>query len=121
MLSQQFPFSSSPAIAATETVTEAKSISFCAAAMKAFALGRRSKWKDYIDLFFILRSHYDLPQISEQARMRFGDLFSEKLFRGQLNYFKGISLDEQVEFMPGFEVSEEEVKNFLTDAALTGF
>ena len=53
--------------------------------------------------------------------MRFGDLFSEKLFRGQLNYFKGISLDEQVEFMPGFEVSEEEVKNFLTDAALTGF
>ena len=91
------------------------------AAMKAFALGRRSKWKDYIDLFFILRSHYDLPQISEQARIRFGDLFSEKLFRGQLNYFKGISFDEQVEFMPGFEVGEEEVKNFLTDAALTGF
>jgi hypothetical protein len=24
-------------------------------------------------------------------------------------------------FMPGFEVNEQEVKEFLTDAALTGF
>jgi Nucleotidyl transferase AbiEii toxin, Type IV TA system len=91
------------------------------AAMKAFALGRRSKWKDYIDLFFILRDYYSLSQICAQANLRFGELFSEKLFRGQLNYFKGISFEEQVEFMPGFEVSEEEVKQFLIDAALTGF
>ncbi|MDA1338541.1 MAG: hypothetical protein O2871_04205 [bacterium] len=27
------------------------------AAMKAFALGKRAKWKDYIDLYFILQSH----------------------------------------------------------------
>jgi hypothetical protein len=53
--------------------------------------------------------------------LRFGDLFSEKLFRGQLNYFQGISFEEQIEFMPGFEVSEEVVKNFLNEAALTGF
>lgn len=91
------------------------------AAMKAFALGHRSKWKDYLDLYFILKNHYSINQISEQASLHFGELFSEKLFRGQLNYFKGISFDEQVEFMPGFEVSEEEVKDFLTDAALTGF
>jgi hypothetical protein len=26
-------------------------------AMKAFALGRRAKWKDYVDLYFILRDH----------------------------------------------------------------
>lgn len=91
------------------------------AAMKAYALGRRSKWKDYVDLFFILKNHYNLSQISAQASLRFGDLFSEKLFRGQLNFFQGISFEEQIEFMPGFEVSKEEVKTFLTDAALTGF
>ena len=91
------------------------------AAMKAFALGRRSKWKDYVDLFFLLKDFYTLKQISTQATLRFGDLFSEKLFRGQLNYFQGISFEEHVEFMPGFEVNEEEVKRFLTDAALTGF
>jgi hypothetical protein len=28
------------------------------AAMKAFALSRRAKWKDYVDLYFILNGHY---------------------------------------------------------------
>ena len=49
------------------------------------------------------------------------DLFSEKLFRAQLNYFKGINFEEQVDFMPGFETDEQTIKDFLTDAALTGF
>jgi Nucleotidyl transferase AbiEii toxin, Type IV TA system len=91
------------------------------AATKAFALGMRSKWKDYLDLYFIIKSHYSINEISKKASEYFGDLFSEKLFRGQLNYFVGVNYDEQVEFMPGFEVDEQEVKDFLTDAALTGF
>ncbi len=91
------------------------------AAMKAYALGRRSKWKDYIDLYFIIRDNYNVVEISNRATAIFGDLFSEKLFRGQLNYFTGISFEEQIEFMPGFEVSDIDVKDFLTDAALTGF
>lgn len=91
------------------------------AAMKAFALGMRSKWKDYLDLYFILKMHYDINTISIRANEYFEGLFSEKLFRSQLNYFDGISFEEQVEFMPGFEVSETEVKEFLTEAALTGF
>jgi hypothetical protein len=86
------------------------------AAMKAFALGRRSKWKDYLDLYFIIKNSYNINEISIKAKELFGELFSEKLFRGQLNYFEGISFEEQVEFMPGFEV-----KDFLIDAALTGF
>lgn len=91
------------------------------AAMKAFAWGMRSKWKDYIDLYFIIKGHYNVNEISAKASELFSDLFSEKLFRGQLNYFKGISFEEQVEFMPGFEVGEQKVKDFLIDAALTGF
>ena len=91
------------------------------AAMKAFALGMRSKWKDYIDLYFIIKDYYSINEISKKAAELFADLFSEKLFRGQLNYFEGISFEEQVEFMAGFEVSEKEVKDFLIDAALTGF
>jgi hypothetical protein len=91
------------------------------AAMKAYALGRRSKWKDYADLYFILKNHYSVEIISERAKELFKDLFSEKLFRGQLNYFVGINYDEQIEFMPGFSIPDEEIKAFLTDAALTGF
>ncbi len=91
------------------------------AAMKAFAMGLRSKWKDYVDLYFIIKEHYNITEISTRTTELFGQLFSEKLFRGQLNYFEGISFDEPVDFMPGFEVSEQEVKAFLIDAALTGF
>lgn len=91
------------------------------AAMKAYALGRRSKWKDYVDLYFILKDHYSIAEISKKAEQIYQDLFSEKLFRGQLNYFTGINFDEKVEFLPGFETDETIIKEFLTQAALTGF
>ena len=91
------------------------------AAMKAYALGRRSKWKDYADLFFILKNYYSLIEISKRAEEIFGDLFNEKLFRGQLSYFNGISFEEQIEYLPGFETEESVIKDFLTEAALTGF
>lgn len=90
-------------------------------AMKAYALGRRTKWKDYVDLYFILKSHYSIADVSARAKELYNDFFSEKLFRGQLNFFQGIDYAEEVIFMPGHEVSDEEVKTFLTDAALTGF
>ncbi len=90
-------------------------------AMKAFALGRRSKWKDYLDLYFILKSHHDYAEISKRAEELFGDMFSQKLFRAQLSYFKDVSYEEQVEFMPGFEVDDNTVKDFLTKISLQKF
>ena len=36
------------------------------ASMKAFALGRRAKWKDYVDLYFILKK-YSLGKIFSPA------------------------------------------------------
>ena len=91
------------------------------AAMKAFALGRRAKWKDYIDLYFILKYHFSLREITEETNKIFDQLFSEKLFREQLTIHKDIDFTEKVEFLPGFEVDENEVKAFLIDVALKGF
>lgn len=54
-------------------------------AMKAYALGRRTKWKDYVDSHFILKTHLSSADASAKAKDLYGDLFSEKLFRGQLN------------------------------------
>ncbi len=90
------------------------------AVMKAFALGRRAKWKDYVDLYFILKYHYGLQQISDRSADIFGNLFSEKLFRQQLCFFKDINYSEKVEFVSG-EVSDEEIKFFLTDIATSPF
>lgn len=38
------------------------------AAMKAFALGMRSKWKDYVDLYFIIAHHHSVADISRAAK-----------------------------------------------------
>ena len=87
------------------------------AAMKAYALGRRAKWKDYVDLYFLLHE-YTLDQIIQKADLLFGQMFSGKLFRSQLAFHKDIDYSEPVEYMPGFEVEEQEVKDFLIDKSL---
>jgi len=58
--------------------------------MKAYSLGPQSKWKDYVDLYFILKYDYSIRQISARASEIFDQLFSEKLFRAQLSYFDDI-------------------------------
>lgn len=85
------------------------------AALKAYALGRRAKWKDYVDLFFIMCDFYSLKQIAERARAIFGDLFNEKIFRTQLSYFKDIDYSEDVIWMPEFEVNDAEIKKKLAE------
>lgn len=87
-------------------------------AMKAYALGRRSKWKDYVDLFFLLRDYYTVDQITQKADALFGQMFSGKLFRSQLAFHKDIDYTEPVEYMPGFEATEQEIKDFLIDKSL---
>lgn len=86
------------------------------AAMKAYALGRRSKWKDYVDLYFILKEHYTIKQISDRTTDIFGQLFSEKLFRAQLCYFDDIDYSEPIELLVS-PVSDDEIKNFFIDKA----
>ena len=86
------------------------------AAMKAYALGRRSKWKDYVDLYFILKNHHNLEEIIKKAEEIFGQLFSEKLFRAQLCYFEDIDMSEAVEFI-GPEVPAEEIKKHLINVS----
>jgi hypothetical protein len=88
------------------------------AAMKAYALGRRAKWKDYVDLYFILRDFYTLQEITERTQVLFEGVFSPKLFRQQLCYFEDIDYTEEVSFLDGFAVQDVEIKAFLTNIAL---
>jgi len=86
------------------------------AAMKSFALGRRTKWKDYVDLYFIIKNYYTVKEISETATKIFGFQFTEKLFREQLAFHKDIDYSEKVEFIIA-PVPEEEIKTFLIEKA----
>ena len=83
------------------------------AAMKAQALGRRAKWKDYVDLYFVTKEHYDFEKVVRKAEQIFGSEFNEKLFRSQLSYFKDIDYSEEVNCLQGFETSDEQVKQWL--------
>jgi hypothetical protein len=85
--------------------------------MKAFALGRRAKWKDYVDLYFILRDYYTIREIRDEADKNFGELFSEKLFREQLAFHKDIDYSEPVDFLKP-ALSDAEIKQFLIDKAI---
>lgn len=88
------------------------------AAMKAHALAGRAKWKDYVDLYFILKDFYGWPEITNKAKELYLGEFNEKLFRIQLAYFDDINYTEQVEFMPGFEVPDETIKKALIEYSL---
>lgn len=86
------------------------------AAMKAFALGRRAKWKDYVDLYFILHDYYTVQEICKEAEKIFSRQFSEKLFRQQLSFHKDIDYTEPVEFTIT-TVPDDEIREFLIDKA----
>ncbi len=90
------------------------------AAMKAFALGRRSKWKDYVDLFFIIRDYYSIKEVSDKAALIFHGLFSEKQFRSQLSFFDDIDYTEQIEYLVP-PISTNEIKAFLVEKAIDIF
>lgn len=88
------------------------------AAMKAYAMGRRPKWKDYVDLYFIIKYHFTVQDISRRADKIFGDEFNEKLFRSQLVYFKDINYSEKITYLKGFETADKHIKKCLIDFSL---
>ena len=89
-------------------------------AMKTYALGGRAKWKDYVDLYFILKNHHGLKELSVKADNIFGVYFNEKLFREQLCFFDDIDYSEKIAYI-GNEVDEEEIRKVLIDIATTQF
>jgi hypothetical protein len=86
-------------------------------AMKAFALGKRAKWKDYVDLFFILKI-YGISEIVNKTKSMFGSEFNERLFREQLSYFDDIDYTEKIDYVVENYVSDDEIKRFLSDTSL---
>ena len=82
------------------------------ASNKAFTVGKRGVWRDYVDLFYLLKFKLiSLEQIIKEAEKRFGDQFSAKLFLEQLVYNKDI-FDFRIDYI-GKKYTPEEVMLFL--------
>lgn len=82
------------------------------AADKAHTIGRRAVWRDYVDLFILLREKIIiLEQISRLAKKKFGGEFNEALFLQQLCYFKDVT-EVPVDFLKK-SYTTSEIKSFL--------
>jgi hypothetical protein len=83
-------------------------------AMKIHALSNRSKWKDYVDLAFLIRE-LDIYRIATYTKEFFGGDISLKVLCSQLSYFEDIDYDDVVVYMPGRERDESSIKQFLIE------
>ena len=84
------------------------------AVQKAYTIGRRGEYRDYFDLYTILKlGFYDLTKIIETAKKVYGSVFEEKIFLQQLVYFDDLLnfdiIPDSTEKLP----TKEEVKRFL--------
>lgn len=84
-------------------------------ASKAYTIGRRGEFKDYVDIYAGLRgNHSSLGEIIVLARKKYGDAFNDRLFLEQL-----VHLDEIPEYPIDFigeAVERAEIDRFLCDA-----
>ncbi len=82
------------------------------AANKAFTIGRRPKWRDYVDLYFLLKKDYiSFENLIKMSKKKFGAGFSEKLFFEQLIYWNDIE-DYGIEYLVE-NIEPKVIKDFL--------
>ena len=82
------------------------------AATKAYTIGRRATYKDYIDLYFILSEKYSsLPEIIKISKEKFKEHFDPRLFLEQLVYLEDIQ-EEPIQFLKK-KVGKKELENFF--------
>lgn len=82
------------------------------AAAKAYSLGRRATFKDYVDLYFtITESISNLKDIILLSEKKYHNLFNRKLFLEQLVYFEDVE-ELEIEFLKS-KVSKDQIEVFF--------
>lgn len=82
------------------------------AAMKAFAVGKRLSFKDYVDWYFLLKEeHVNLEDVIAFCQKKFGNDFNDRLFLGQLVSLEDI-VTQKIDFF-GNPVDRAAIQQFL--------
>jgi len=83
------------------------------AADKACTIGRRAVWRDYVDIYWLLKTKtLDLSTVIQLAEKKFKGEFVSSLFLEQLSYFDDISI-VPIEFYASPSPQSPEIKAFL--------
>jgi len=84
------------------------------AATKAYTIGRRGAFKDYVDLYFVIaEKHATLAGIIADAEHKFGADFNSRLFLEQLVYLADLD-DAEVQFLKP-AVTTQAVQTFFEE------
>jgi hypothetical protein len=82
------------------------------AATKAYTIGRRGSFKDYVDLYFVLGEGYaSLGEVIDLAERKFGDAFNSRLLLEQIVTVDDLE-DTDIEFLKR-SVDQEGVRQFF--------
>ncbi len=82
------------------------------AASKAYTIGRRGSFKDYIDLYYIISGKYsDLNKVIGLTEKKYRNEFNSRLFLEQLIYLEDIT-DEQIIFLKE-RIDKKTLKGFF--------
>lgn len=95
------------------------------AANKAFTIGQRGAWRDYVDVFFLIKKGiFTLAKIIELSNKKYRTEFNSILFLEQLTYFGDIKNFDISFLKESFSVSEiqsfleKEVKEYLKNSKI---
>lgn len=84
------------------------------AATKAYALGRRGNYKDYFDLYTIIKNKFiTLKNLISLCEKKYGDIFSERSFLEQLIYLDDIIEDKNIFFLDNDYVPPKKIETFF--------
>lgn len=82
------------------------------ASNKANTIGRRGTWRDYVDLYFLLKEGIvTLDQMMKEAKLRFKEEFDHRRFLSQLTYTKDLG-DFNVQFIRN-SATPKQITDFL--------
>ena len=82
---------------------------------KAITIGRRAVWRDYVDVFYLLKNkHVDLESIVKMAGEKFGGEFVSTQFLEQLRYFDDVKT-VPIEYIEK-KYADDEIKSYLQQA-----
>ena len=88
------------------------------AATKAFSVGKRLSYKDYVDWYFLLKEkHTRLDEVIPFCQKKFGGDFNDRLFLGQLVSLEDIP-SQKIDFLRN-AIDRATIKQFLETAVRT--
>ena len=84
-------------------------------ATKAYTIGRRGSYKDYVDLYFLLSEKMIiLEEILELAKKKYGVEFNGRLFLEQIAYLDDI-MDTEIVLLRGGQLDKTLLENFFAE------